>query len=149
MTPEQAAAEIARLHECLRDARIVAECRQRDIERLAGEVARLRQGEQLAKASVHAADVAEKNAVEAAAVAKYHADNNVRWAREEAAEQVRAARAEAASARAEAASARAEAQVWQAFGLAVAQVVGAPEPTPRDLQAVLAAVQASASGGQP
>jgi hypothetical protein len=142
MTPEQTAAEIARLHECLRDARIVAECRQRDIERLAGEVARLRQGEQLAKASAHAADVAEKNAVEAAAATKYIADNNVRWAREEAAEQVRAARAEAAAA-------RADAQVWQAFAQAVAQVVGAPEPTPRDLQAVLAAVQASASGGQP
>jgi hypothetical protein len=149
MTPEQTAAEITRLHECLRDARIVAECRQRDIERLAGEVARLRQGEQLAKASAHAADVAEKNAVEAAAATKYIADNHVRWAREEADEQVRAARAEAAVA-------RAEAQVWQTFAQAVAQVVGAPEPTPRDLQAVLAAVQAvlaavqaSASGGQP
>jgi hypothetical protein len=142
MTPEQTAAELARLHECLRDARIVAECRQRDIERLAGEVARLRQGEHLAKASAHAAEVAEKNAVEAAAATKYIADNHVRWAREEADEQVRAARAEAAAA-------RADAQVWQAFAQSVAQVVGAPEPTPRDLQAVLEAVQACASGGQP
>jgi hypothetical protein len=142
MTPEQMAAEIGRLHERLRHEQITASVARGNIERQAAEIVRLRQGEQLAKACATAADVAEQNATETAAAAKYIADNHVRWAREEAAEQVRAARAEAAAA-------RAEAQVWQAFAQAVAQVVGAPEPTPRDLQAVLAAVQTCASGGQP
>ncbi len=144
MTPEQMAAEIGRLHDELRQERITSSVARGHLERQAAEIARLRQGEHLAAACAKAADAAEKNAVESAAAAKYIADNNIRWAREEAAEQVRAARAETATT-------RADAQVWQAFALAVAQVVGAPEPTPRDLPATLAAVQArvSTSEGQP
>ncbi len=144
MTPEQMAAEIGRLHEQLRHEQITASVARGNIERLVSQVKQLRQGEYLAKAAAKAADLAEKNAVEAAAASKYIADNSVRWAREDAAEKVRAAQAETAAA-------RADAQVWREFALAVAQVVGAPEPTPRDLPAVFAGVQALAApaGGQP